>query len=111
MPNLIVNSRIITTDPEGFLTDLTLWDEEVAIAIAQAEGITLTADHWEVIYFLRDFYQEYQIAPAIRALIKTLREKLGPEKGNSIYLHILFPDGAAIQSNKIAGLPKPTRCI
>ncbi len=111
MSQLLVRGRPINIDPEGFLTDLTEWDETVAEVIAKTEGIILTPDHWQVIRFLRGFYQEYQIAPAIRILVKALRDTLGPEKGNSIYLHTLFPDGAAKQSNKIAGLPKPTRCI
>jgi TusE/DsrC/DsvC family sulfur relay protein len=111
MGPLIVADRIISTDPEGFLTTLADWDEAVACALAEAEGIKLTQEHWEVIWFLRNFYQEYQIAPAMRVLIKALAGKLGPEKGNSIYLHTLFPGGAAKQSNKLAGLPKPTRCI
>lgn len=111
MPELIVNNRTIPTDSEGYLVNLTDWDEPVAEAIAQLEGIALTKEHWEVIHFLRNFYQIYQIAPAIRILVNALKEKFGAEKGNSIYLHTLFPAGAAKQSNKIAGLPKPTRCI
>lgn len=111
MPYLIVNNQQIDLDPEGFLINLNDWNEAVANAIAKREGITLTSEHWEIIQFLRIFYQEYQIAPAIRILVKTLREKLGPAKGNSHYLHTLFPGGAAKQSNKIAGLPKPTRCV
>ena len=111
MSHLVVKDRLIKTDPEGFLNNLVEWDESVAEAISKTEVIILTPDHWEVIRFLRDFYQAYQIAPAIRVLVKALLDKLGPEKGNSIYLHTLFPAGAAKQSNKIAGLPKPTRCI
>lgn len=111
MSHLLIQGRLINTDPEGFLNDLSDWDETVAQAIAEIEGIILTPDHWQIIRFLRDFYREYHIAPAIRIVVKMLRDTLGPEKGNSIYLHTLFPDGAAKQSNKIAGLPKPTRCI
>ena len=47
----------------------------------------------------------------MRTLVNAVREQYGPEKGNSIYLQKLFPGGAALQANNIAGLPKPIRCI
>ena len=51
--------------------------------IAQLEGVELTDAHWEVIHFVRDFYQEYNTSPAIRMLVKAMSEKLGADKGNS----------------------------
>ncbi len=111
MPELKVKDQAIAVDQAGFLLNLSDWNEQVAQAIAAHDGLALTADHWQVIYFLRAFYQEYQIAPAMRVLVKGLKNQWGPEKANSHYLHQLFPLGAAKQSNKIAGLPKPTRCI
>ena len=61
--------------------------------------------------FLRDYYNEFQIAPAVRVLTKAIGKKLGPDKGNSQYLYELFPYGPAKQACKIAGLPKPTGCV
>ena len=101
----------IERNQEGYLIDYTAWTPVIATALANEEGIELTEAHWMVIYFLRDFYEEYQIAPAMRPLIKAIQQKYGPEKGNSIFLAQLFPGGAAKQANKIAGLPKPVRCI
>jgi hypothetical protein len=46
-------------------------------------GHRLTADHWEILELLRQFYAEYQLSPATRPLIKYTALKLGPEKGNS----------------------------
>ena len=109
--SLIVENIVIATDNEGFLQHLHDWNEQVAIAIAEAEGLQLEVAHWEIIHFLRQFYLEYQLTPAIRVLVKELAKKLGDEKGNSIYLHQLFPGGPAKQASKIAGLPKPVRCI
>ena len=60
---------------------------------------------------LREYYDEYQIAPAVRVLTKAIGKKLGPDKGNSKYLYDLFPYGPGKQACKIAGLPKPTGCI
>ena len=79
--------------------------------IATAENIDMTQNHWEVVNFLREYYNEYQIAPAVRVLTKAIGKKLGPEKGNSQYLYELFPYGPAKQACKIAGLPKPTGCV
>ncbi len=108
---LEVNGKQIATNTEGYLEQQSDWDESVAAAIAQTEGIELQAEHWEVIHFLQTFYQDYNHTPAMRALVKALKMKFGPNKGNSIYLHTLFPGGPAKQASRIAGLPKPSRCI
>ncbi|MCO6545502.1 MAG: TusE/DsrC/DsvC family sulfur relay protein, partial [Gilliamella sp.] len=79
--------------------------------LAAKESIELTDAHWEVILFVRDFYLEYKTSPAIRALVKAMEKKFGAEKGNSRYLYKLFPDGPAKQATKLAGLPKPVKCI
>ena len=60
---------------------------------------------------MRAFYVEFNTSPAIRALIKALQREIGGDKINSRYLYRLFPDGPAKQATKIAGLPKPARCI
>ncbi len=106
-----VNGKSLETDEEGYLINLSDWDEDVAQVLAQSENVALTDAHWEVINFLREYYNEYQIAPAVRVLTKAIGKKLGPEKGNSKYLYELFPYGPAKQACKIAGLPKPTGCI
>ena len=98
-------------DEEGYLLKISDWSREIAITMSEEDGIELSPEHWEVINFLRDYYNEYQIAPAIRVLVEALRKKLGEEKGNNKYLYQLFPYGPAKQACKIAGLPKPTGCI
>jgi tRNA 2-thiouridine synthesizing protein E len=109
--SITVNNINIETDKNGYLLDHQQWTTEVAEVIAQIESIQLTDSHWEVINFVRDFYQQFDKSPAMRPLVKYLKQKLGEEKGNSIYLALLFPGGAAKQSTKLAGLPKPARCI
>ena len=106
-----LNGTSVETDEEGYITDISLWTETLADLIAEEEDIEMSDDHWEVVNFLRNYYEEYQIAPAIRVLTKAIKKKLGPEKGNSQYLYELFPYGPAKQACKIAGLPKPTGCI
>lgn len=111
MPTVEIAGKSVEVDEEGYLINLADWDEEVAKYLAAEEKVDMTENHWEVVNFLREYYSEYQIAPAIRVLTKAIAKKLGPDKGNNKYLYELFPYGPAKQACKIAGLPKPTGCI
>jgi len=106
-----LNGATIEHDEEGYLTDLSQWNEELAVILAKDEKIDMNDEHWEVVNFLRNYYDEYQIAPAIRVLVKALKKTMGKDKGSNKYLYTLFPYGPAKQACKIAGLPKPTGCI
>ncbi len=106
-----VNGQTIATDEEGYLEDLSQWTEDIAKVLADSEGLEMSDDHWEIVKFLREYYEEYQIAPAVRVLTKAVGKKLGKEKGTSKYLYELFPYGPAKQACKVAGLPKPTGCV
>lgn len=101
----------IAVDKAGYLLDVHDWQPALAEILAQSEGIELTDNHWEVVNFVRDFYLEYNTSPAMRALVKAMQLKFGPEKGNSRYLFRLFSKGPAKQATKIAGLPKPAKCL
>ena len=98
-------------DAEGFLCDLQDWNPEVANYLAQQEGIALTDAHWELILLIRQFYQEFDLSPAMRPLVKYVSMHLGSEKGKSIYLMQLFPPSPAKIAAKLAGLPKPANCL
>ena len=106
-----LNGKNYETDEEGYLADLTQWDKDIAAKMAELDDCDLDENHWEVITFLRDYYEEYQIAPAVRVLTKAIGKKLGKDKGNSKYLYELFPYGPGKQACKFAGLPKPTGCV
>ena len=106
-----VDGKTVPADEEGYITNLSDWTPELADVIAKEEGIEMDDERWEVVNFLRDYYDEYQIAPAVRVLIKALKKTMGPEKGNNKYMYELFPYGPAKQACKIAGLPKPTGCV
>lgn len=101
----------LEVDEDGYLTNLDDWSREVAGEMAKGEGVEMTEAHWEVVDFLRQYYDEYKIAPMIRILTKEIGKKLGKEKGNTKYLYELYPGGPAKQACKIAGLPKPTGCV
>ncbi|GHA86954.1 TusE/DsrC/DsvC family sulfur relay protein [Modicisalibacter luteus] len=108
---ITVDGRVIALDPEGYLADLEDWTPEVAHALAVREGRVLTEEHWEVIEVLRDFYRRYEMAPAMRPLVKAVGQALGPDKGKSLHLMKLFPESPAKVAARIAGLPKPTNCL
>lgn len=108
---LEVAGKQIEVDANGYLLDHTEWDTEIAEIIAQKELIELSDAHWEVVLFVREFYIEYDTSPAIRVLVKSLAKKFGPDIGNSRYVQRLFPKGPAKQATKIAGLPKPAKCL
>ncbi len=111
MGTLDVNGTSVEVDEEGYLEDLSSWTEEIATAMASAEDVDLSDEHWDIIKFLREYYEEYQIAPAVRVLTKAVGKRLGKSKGNSKYLYSLFPYGPGKQACKYAGLPKPTGCV
>ncbi|QXI20898.1 TusE/DsrC/DsvC family sulfur relay protein [Pseudomonas iranensis] len=111
MNSMTVGARAIELDKDGFLVDLSDWSAEVASALAAAEDIELTPEHWEVLELLRNFYAEFQLSPATRPLIKYTALKLGADKGNSLHLNRLFKGTPAKLAAKLAGLPKPTNCL
>jgi tRNA 2-thiouridine synthesizing protein E len=98
-------------DKEGFLTDRSRWNEEVAQELATREGIVLEDAHWQVVRVARAFYDETGVSPEMRPLVKLARERIGPEAGSSIYLLRLFPGNPAKLVAKIGGLPRPTNCL
>jgi len=77
-----VEGKSYETDEEGYLVNLSDWNEALATAMAKADGATLDENHWEVINFLRDYYEEYQIAPAVRVLTKAVGKKTGQGQGH-----------------------------
>jgi len=108
---LAINGREIALDKEGYLVQLTDWDEDVATSLASQEQITLGPAHWEVINLLRVFYNRHQTSPANRALVNLVKRDLGIDKGKSIYLMKLFRGSPAKTASKISGLPKPENCL
>lgn len=111
MATISVEGKDIEVDEEGYLVNLDEWFPAIATVMAEIDEVEMGDDHWDIINFLREYYEEYQIAPAVRVLTKAVAKKLGKEKGNSKYLYELFPYGPGKQACKFAGLPKPTGCV
>ncbi len=106
----MAETQLATTD-EGFLCDYQQWNRQVAVVLARQEGIELSASHWEIIEFIRDYYSKFKHLPNARMFVKAVRGVLGEEKGNSRYLQKLFPKGPLKYACKCAGLPKPPTCL
>jgi TusE/DsrC/DsvC family sulfur relay protein len=104
---LMVDGREVLTDPEGYILNMDEWSEGYALALASQESLTLTDEHWDVIKFIRDYYEEHGVQASVRDMVKHFREAWGAEKGNSRYLHDIFPmGGPQKQGNRLAGIRK-----
>ncbi|MBK1617224.1 sulfur relay protein DsrC [Lamprobacter modestohalophilus] len=104
-----VNGKSIETTESGFLVNPLDWDEDVAKALADIEGIELSERHWDVINYLRDEYlNNNQNQPMERALLKDMGKKWG-SKPSSKEVYLLFPLAPTKQGTKIAGLPEVHR--
>ena len=102
-----VNGCAVATDVEGYLKNTDDWSEDFARAQAEAENLQLTEAHWQVIAFLRDYFEEHRVQAQVRAMIWHFAKAWGPEFGNNHHLHTLFPiGGPQKQGNRLAGLLK-----
>lgn len=95
----------VDVNEEGFLTDPSQWNEEIAVEIAHREGIDpLTDRHWEVVRFMRAEFEATGSGPTVRVL--------GKSSGVPVKeLYQLFPKGPAELAAEIAGIPRPRGCI
>lgn len=92
-------------DPEGYLLEPEDWNEDVAEMLARDEQITLTDDHWFVLRFMRDYYDEHQVAADARFAIKHLAQRYGSDAQKQLF--VLFPYGYVKQACKLAGMRRP----
>lgn len=97
-------------DADGHLAEAGAWCEDVARCFAEDADILLRAEHWQVIRAVRSFHGETGVAPSMRALVKLLRQR-APALASSMALLRLFPGNSANLVAKLAGLPRPDRCL
>ena len=69
----LINGVEVEADEEGFLLEPD-YSEDAVRAIAQAEGIELTDDHWTVVAYLRERFQEDGHTPNFRNMVKDFDE-------------------------------------
>ncbi|OGA74743.1 MAG: hypothetical protein A3G27_09150 [Betaproteobacteria bacterium RIFCSPLOWO2_12_FULL_66_14] len=105
-----VNGKTIETDEQGFLLDPEDWSEDFARALAQRAGIELYVDHWELIWYFRDYYEQTQSLPTMHRMVMELGRQ-GPRfrdrKAYEKHIYRLFPADPVRQICKLAGLPMP----
>lgn len=97
----------VTTDEEGYLIEPGGWDETVAEQLARQERLELGEEHWQVLGFMRSYYEQHQIAPDARYTIKYMADELGHGRQARNYLFKLFPYGYVKQACKLAGMKRP----
>ncbi|MDH3672046.1 MAG: TusE/DsrC/DsvC family sulfur relay protein [Gammaproteobacteria bacterium] len=106
-----IQGKIVETNGQGFLSNIDEWSEEFAAKLAQHEGIELFVDHWELIWYFRDYYKETQTNPTMRQMILTLgRQKSSRFRERKEYekhIYRLFPTDPIHELCKLAGLPMP----
>lgn len=95
--------KTVSVDKDGYLTDLSQWNKEIAMEIAKEEGVELTDKHFEVLTYLQE-QQKKEVALSIRSIGKS-----GVVDIKQFYE--LFPKGPLKISSKMAGIPKPKSCI
>lgn len=105
MSETIELGKELDLDGDGFLKNPDIWDEGVAQQLADEDGTgQLTDKHWSVINYIREYYQENEMAPMVRKLCQNSGLRLKE-------LYEIFPLGPAKGACKIAGLPKPDGCV
>jgi len=109
--NIEVNGQMIKTDAQGFLCHLEDWSEAFATALARQDGIDLFVDHWELIWYFRDYFEEQQKNPTMHVLVRSLGKMKGghfhDQKRYERHIYGLFPTDPVHEICKLAGLPMP----
>ena len=103
MATKTIAGKEVNVSEEGYLEDMTQWNEDIAKEIANEVGIELTEKHFEVLNYLREKTEAGE-ALTIR---KVGKSGITDIKG----LYVLFPKGPLKFSSKIAGIPKPASCV
>ena len=105
-----VNGKTLEANENGYLANQDDWNRDAAQAIAAAEGLTLTQDHWDLIDYLRDaFFNHNGEQPNNRAILKAMQDRWPERKVDNKTLFDLFPGNPSKQAGKIAGLPESMR--
>jgi tRNA 2-thiouridine synthesizing protein E len=100
-----IAGKTVQVNEEGFMTDPTEWDKDIAAAIAKEEGLAeLTPGHWKIIDFCRQSAVSSGKAP-------TLRQITNGAGVSTKELFGLFPKGPAKKVARISGLGKPEGCV
>ena len=107
MTTMQINGSTVEFNKHGFMSDFDSWSKDVAMAIADEQGVELTDCHWEVINFMREFYSEFETPPSPKRIIEACGKKItGSIKCMNKDLKSLFPGNGCKSACMIAGLPR-----
>jgi TusE/DsrC/DsvC family sulfur relay protein len=96
----------LNLNEKGYLAHFADWDRDTALALAAADGLTLSNAHWQVIEFMRQYYVANEIPPNPRLVVKAVGDAISPHvPWSRKQLDALFPGGGCRQACRIAGLP------
>ena len=93
----------------GYLGELGDWSEDLARQLAKEDDIELTDEHFEILYYLRKYYDKNGQGYNARTLLNVMEFEFGKWEGKK-RLYQLFPHGPVAQGCKIAGIPLPPEC-
>ncbi|MCP4765778.1 MAG: TusE/DsrC/DsvC family sulfur relay protein [Gammaproteobacteria bacterium] len=98
----------VLRDAEGYLFNPEDWSKSIARELAAEENIEIGDDCWLVLDFMRDYFNEHNIAPDIRHLMAYLATNYQCDKKEAKRrIFELFPYGYVKQACKIAGMKRP----
>jgi tRNA 2-thiouridine synthesizing protein E len=95
----------------GDLVEIDEWSHDIARKLAAEAGIELTAAHFEVLDYLRDYVINQGGSEEDAHKILLALEHHFADKGGNRWLYSLFPGGPVTQGMKIAGLPEAAHAV
>jgi tRNA 2-thiouridine synthesizing protein E len=102
---------LILRDNEGYLLNPDDWTEDLAEALALEAELDLVGEQREIVWFVREYFEQHLSVPEARKVLKFMKEQWGAEKATRKYLYKLFPRGYAQQACKVAGMRKPLKLM
>ena len=110
MPKMRVTNKDININEQGYLLHLEDWSEAYVKKIAKQDNIELYNDHWEIIFYFREYFHENQVTPTMHQMIVGLmskNKKFLEKKKYERHVYNLFPSDPIREICKLAGLPMP----
>lgn len=104
-----IGEKTYVTNDKYYLIDYLDWDEQFRDWCASKENIKLTAEHHQILQFIRESFACRKVQPVVRTVTAELKQQFGAEKGSVQYFHVLFPLGIH-QAYLLAGLPMLDSC-
>ncbi len=99
MPEVQFGGLKVEVDDQGFLANPGDWNEKVACALAEKEGLDeLTQERMDIINFMREYYRKFNAFPLLSGVCRNIHK---PKE--CVREEFIDP----LKAWKIAGLPNP----